>query len=136
LKKILAILLLCCYAISSNGIYISKHFCGGQLETISYYKKVSRCCCVDEEVSVNDDCCNDVASFSKLSTDQEVSNKYLQISNKWQKDVDITQPTLYVLHDIAIAKLLTSAYKVAIPPPPIAISTPLFVQYHCWKLDC
>jgi hypothetical protein len=136
LKRILAILLLCCYTISSNGIYISKHFCGGQLQTISFYKKISKCCCEDEteEMTKEDNCCNDVATFSKLSTDQNISLATIELNNI--SYTDCLLPIIYVQKNVVSARLLKSESKITIHPPPNIYKQPLFVQHQSWKLDC
>jgi hypothetical protein len=87
MRSIIAILLLCCYTISSSGIVVSKHFCGGELETISFYKKASSCCCGDEmkisKTKEEDDCCQDVESFSKLKTDQIIKEAKIVLANQY-----------------------------------------------------
>jgi hypothetical protein len=136
LKQILAILLLCCYTISSNGIFISKHFCGGQLQTISYYKKISKCCCEGETVKMakEDNCCNDVASFSKLSTDQNVYLDNVVLGNS---DVaDYLLPVVHLYHSYTAAKVFKNKCKIILHPPPNLYRVPLFVQHQSWKLDC
>lgn len=71
LKKLLTILILVCYSISSFGVSLNYFYCCGKLKTISFTttNKGKNCkgdlkkgCCKNEKVKV------------KLKTDQKVSN--------------------------------------------------------------
>ncbi|MDO8998983.1 MAG: hypothetical protein Q7W45_04385 [Bacteroidota bacterium] len=58
------------YVISSVGIPIYLHYCGGELENINYVIKGSTCCGEEEDSEMmNDDCCKDENLIVKNSPD-------------------------------------------------------------------
>jgi hypothetical protein len=60
-RSILTILCLVVYTVSVCGITINKHFCGGELESVSFLKKGS--CCETETEDEPDDCCADESIY-------------------------------------------------------------------------
>jgi hypothetical protein len=122
--------------VSTGGIVISKHFCGGELEIVSFYKKVSSCCCGEEseitKVVDEDDCCQDVESFSKLKTDQISKTAKIVLGN---------QIFFYTSNDIFLFqnrnKKYISTQGFTIPngnSPPKKLDNKLYLTYHQLKL--
>ena len=47
-----------CYLLAVNGIPVYLHYCGGELEEISYLTKTNNCCGDEEENNEASDCCH------------------------------------------------------------------------------
>jgi hypothetical protein len=72
------ILLLFLYLLPNIGLSISKHFCGGELSSISAFPFHDHDCgCGDE--AMDNDCCKDEFSFLKLEDSQQKTQQ-VQIS--------------------------------------------------------
>ena len=69
MRKILSIILLSLYLVSSIGVTINAHYCGGNLASLALFEKVS-CCCDEEEAEKPTDCCKDEIKTIKISDDQ------------------------------------------------------------------
>ena len=97
---------------------MSKHYCGGELEVVSFYKSVEECCCGIEAENIcqddKKDCCKDEKSFSKLQSECNQCKFYN--SN--------TEP-------IVVLKIINNNYC---NPPPNIYQHKLFLQFCQWKL--
>ena len=51
------------------GIPVYLHYCGGELEKISYLVKSTSCCDVGDTEETNNDCCKDEGFIIKNNTD-------------------------------------------------------------------
>ena len=67
MRKILAILLLSLYLLSSIGFTVNAHYCGGDLAAVALFDNAS-CCCDDQGKA--DDCCKNEIKTIKISDDQ------------------------------------------------------------------
>jgi hypothetical protein len=79
-KNIFILLLLLVYSSSVFGVVINKHFCGGELESVSILGKES--CCADETGDEPDDCCENESIYisNKSETIPAALNLSLQPS--------------------------------------------------------
>lgn len=67
------------YLVSSIGVTINAHYCGGNLASLALFEKVS-CCCDEEEVEKPSDCCKDEIKTIKISDDQiKAEEKFKQV---------------------------------------------------------
>jgi len=66
------------YVVSVCGVTINKHFCGGELETVSILEPES--CCDGETADVPDDCCSNESVY--------ISNKTETINNASKVSID------------------------------------------------
>lgn len=87
MKKIFSIFLLSLYLISSLGVTISAHYCGGNLAALAIFENPS-CCCDDVQENKKDDCCKNENKSLKITADQ---NK-VEFSEKKFQSVDIFSP--------------------------------------------
>jgi hypothetical protein len=67
-KQLLSIIFLPLYLLSSGGVYITQHFCEGELCTTSIATVAPSCCCEAN----NDDagCCENVSKYFKVADAQ------------------------------------------------------------------
>lgn len=61
------------YLFSVCGITINKHFCGGELESVTLIEKGS--CCEGEEAGEADDCCADETIYMSAASDVILSSE-------------------------------------------------------------
>lgn len=64
-------LLLSSYLLVHIGVPVFKHYCGGELESISAFVKANDCCGDTEEE--NSDCCDDEIEVSQLDQESVLS---------------------------------------------------------------
>lgn len=72
LAKYLFALFTCFYITGSSGIPVYLHYCGGELEKVSYVFKTSSCC-GDEESAADDSCCKDEGFVVRSAPDARLS---------------------------------------------------------------
>lgn len=79
------------YLVSVCGLTINKHFCGGELESVTLIKQGS--CCEGEESGIADDCCANetiylsnktetLKSSFKLSFDRQFSDSVIRYTSE------------------------------------------------------
>ncbi len=72
MKKIAVIFLLFLYLISSSGINVAIHYCGGKISSISFGEtKLDKCACGNKEMK--QDCCKDKNVYSNALDDQSIT---------------------------------------------------------------
>lgn len=116
---------------------MSKHYCGGELEVISFYKSVEECCCgIEAETICQDDkkdCCKDEKSFSKLQSDQATKESKI-ILQKYFRFADNNNKSKFynaTIEPILVPKIINNNYS---NPPPNIYQHKLFLQFCQWKL--
>jgi hypothetical protein len=138
-RTFLSIFLFVCYSLSTCGISISRHYCGGHLEAISLFKTLSECCCGTEttkkcSTQSNNHCCQDEVSYSKLQTDQSA---HTEINANPKLVTFIPTITQFYFEQNSLNTFTDCDAIIAIAhPPPIAQKQKLFLQFQSWKLDC
>ena len=118
LKKILSVSILVCFAISSIGIGVHKHYCAGYLADISIYLPSDPCGMEEGEMSCHKKkkkCCEDEFQFIQL--DQDLQKK--ELSNLQLEDVfkEIEKPR--ILTFIALNTKEEIDFSKAKDPPDI-----------------
>lgn len=78
MKKLLVIVLMLAYGLSSSGMTISLHYCCGKLDGISLNGKHDDSCRMSSELK-NTDCCFDKQISASITTDQQIDSKYIQV---------------------------------------------------------
>lgn len=103
------------YLVTAIGIPVYMHYCGGELEKISFLVEAPGCC-EGEEPGDSDGCCNNENTVARYSPDFTV--KKVMDSNFNIADIDLF--TLApVLFDLNIEKISVTVSKYFIPPPDI-----------------
>lgn len=81
MKRFLSIFLLFLYLVSSIGVTVSAHYCGGNLASLAFCQTDLKCCCDEKNDGKTNDCCRDESKSIKISADQnkaEFNNKEFQ----------------------------------------------------------
>ena len=77
------------YVMSTIGVSVFSHYCGGELEHVTLFSK-TKSCCGEEESDMGDGCCKDVVThvsfqkdftFAQLKSDYKVPFLALAIFN-------------------------------------------------------
>ncbi len=69
MRKFLSISCLFLYLISSLGLTLKAHYCGGDLASLSFFNK-ENCCCEENRNGRPDNCCKDEIKTIKILDDQ------------------------------------------------------------------
>ena len=103
------------YLTTAIGIPVYMHYCGGELENISFLVK-SNSCCGGEEEDMDDGCCadeNTIARYAPDFTTKKVVNSDFHIAN-----VNLF-PVTTLLYDLKIKSISIVVSKYFFPPPDI-----------------
>jgi len=102
-----------CYLLAVNGIPVYLHYCGGELEEISYLTKTNNCCGDEEENNEASDCCHNESLVLRSSPEACFSAEF--------RLAQVTSPLLaFVLFATEASQLQTctlSALQVVHVPP-------------------
>lgn len=132
MKKSFAILMLFLYSLSVSGSVVQMHFCGEELESLSFREENASCCCQPEENQnresnireADPDCCDNVAVSFKISADQhiEAAPQLLLLQTGW-----IAAPLHLIPSYIpAAAPVAESGIHYAHAPPGLWQNIPLY----------
>lgn len=114
MRKVLALVLMLLYGISSSGMLLTLHYCHQDLSSFSLYSSETSSCCCDEDANTsvasecnapfnnsyqfgelnikdNDDCCNTTVLKAKINNEQTVI-EHFQLILKKLNDVKILSP--------------------------------------------
>ncbi len=126
-KKFLSISLLCLYLVSSAGLTISLHYCGGDLAALGIFNDPS-CCCDNVKANKKDDCCKNENKSFKITADQnkaEFAEKKFHTAYYY-----LPARTLYAFTEKALYKRI-SLSPVQLPRPPDKCSLiPAYKRNH------
>ncbi len=105
--------MVCVYVTAAIGIPVYMHYCGGELEEVSFLVK-AKGCCEGEEPGEADDCCDNENTFARYSPDfttKKVVDSDFQIA-----DLNLFTVSHSVFNSkIESSSVLTSKYFF--PPP-------------------
>lgn len=78
MRRLVAIILLCMFALNVSGVSIVQHFCGKKFQYVSlnHKKKHSKCCCAGELADKG--CCK--TKFVKLKLDKQAVAKCFMVT--------------------------------------------------------
>ena len=115
MKKFLSVILLSLYLVSSIGVTVSAHYCGGNLASFAFFDKDLSCCCDDEATGKTDDCCKDESKSIKITADQ---NK-VEFNEKQHALVDLEIiPAPRCCFFTKSALVIISSLPFCVPDPP------------------
>lgn len=127
MRKILSIILLSLYLVSSIGVTINAHYCGGNLASLALFEKVS-CCCDEEEAEKPIDCCKDEIKTIKISDDQiKGEEKVKQIAGIDELD---QLPQTYKFLSVSRLIYRTLNLKLVLSPPENLNPVPIYKRNH------
>lgn len=119
IKKAGHIILSMMLLISTAGLAISKHYCGGELISTSLYAEADACC-------DSDDCCKNETEVFQLDEDFSVSTA-LEIPESIQ--IDLLAVSLVVFNLTLEENSIIEDYALTdSPPPPPNIQTSLAIR--------
>ena len=123
LKKIAAILLLCCYLIPAMGLSVKQHYCGGKLASVSivFFDKPS---CPCGKKPMKKDCCKDKTVVLKLKDNQNLAKSIVpNFSQSFKLLIGIFPEYEYHFEGVAVKRHLHFAH-----PPPLQKSEALYLR--------
>ena len=112
MKKIFAILVLCCYSAGVFGIDISLHYCGGSIQSISINGKDEDGCCGKKKKRMR--CCKDKNFSYKLSEKhaaQHITHSHAVV------DMAAILPSVYTVYQSSISLPEDKYIPVSHAPP-------------------
>jgi hypothetical protein len=124
LRKITYIILALFLMVTTAGITVSMHYCGGELVTASINKKDKTCC------DKTGGCCENKTFQIKIEDDYVNS---VMVSSVDPIELDILFPILFVLN-IELSNVedkATNAFCDSSPPPKIQTRLALLQTYLC-----
>ena len=126
MKKIVVIILLLVYGLSSSGATIHLHFCCGKLDDISFSSISPKSCSI--KTSSSKDCCNSKHVELKVKADQEPVIKWLAAFKAFTK-------FLYPANYMGLAPVVKISFNEFANGPPVeALTVPLFIQYCVYRI--
>jgi hypothetical protein len=105
--------MVCVYVTTAIGVPVYMHYCGGELEKVTFLVKTNSCC-GEEEEDMDSDCCaneNTVARYAPDFTTKKVVDSNFQIADLNLFAVSTT------LFDIEIESVSLIISKYFFPPP-------------------
>lgn len=129
MKQFTIIVMLFCYLFASSGVAVAKHFCSGELNSVSLFsQQPQKCGCSKAKKS---SCCHDVAQFLKVK-DTHISSKSLDaIFLSWI--AAIFPKLLYVVeYNLSTSSQRAFIYQYKSPPGNLIREVPLCIQNCVW----
>jgi hypothetical protein len=105
------------YVTAAAGIPVYLHYCGGELEEISYLTKTSNCC--GDSEPEDDGCCKNEGLVLKCNPDITLQNKSVDL-----KKVHVQQLFSFIRFSFTLAPLLQ------LDPLPLPSDPPPRLQDH------
>jgi len=115
IKKASHIILSMLLLLSTTGLAISKHYCGGELISTSLFVEADSCC-------DSDDCCKNETEVFQLDEDFSVSTA-LELPESVQ--IDLLAVSLVVFNLSIEENLIVDEFLITDSPPPPKIQTSL-----------
>ncbi len=102
------------YVTTAIGIPVYMHYCGGELETVSFLVK-DNTCCGEEEEEMPSGCCDNENTFARYAPDF-TAKKINACSEIQIPTLDLIFTTTYTLNDLNLYTAFVST-DTNIPPP-------------------
>lgn len=118
MKKFFVIPIMFIYLLAVSGIMVTAHYCGQQIESLSFFSNTSKCIdgdC-DDKSGENDGCCKDKTIAAKVSNDQDAVSAF---KLKLQVLEIVTLPssnTYDISNNFAQSDVSLTAYSANAPP--------------------
>ncbi|HEY6954763.1 MAG TPA: hypothetical protein VI385_05935 [Flavisolibacter sp.] len=122
MKKIVAILFLLAYGLSSTGATLQFHYCCGKLKDIKLSSVPQKDCGMKHVAPVKKKCCDDKQVELKIKADQKAqqATKF----NLWSPSIAKQESTLDVQQPVVSSLIVPEVFA---PPP---LKDPLYIL-HC-----
>lgn len=128
MKKLLAILILMVYGLSSTGMTLHFQYCCGKFEKIDLVPISTKNCAGDNGIKeANKKCCDDKEVHLKISSDQSASKILLAAS--YPIEIKTAQPDFFLCNPLETKKLLPEVFA----PPPLS-PLPLFILNSVFRI--
>ena len=126
MKKLLAIVLLMVYGLSSTGMTVHFQYCCGKLEKIDLAPPTTKHCAGDKGSKIeNKKCCDDKEVSLKISSEQSASKVLCHYS--YPIAIKAAQPDFFLSGPFETKRLLP---EVTAPPPLKKELTHLYCTYR------
>ncbi len=126
MKKLLAIILILVYGLSSTGTTVHFQYCCGKLEKIDFVPPVTKHCAGDKGSKIeNKKCCDDKEVSLKISSEQSAAQILYPAS--FPIAIKPVQPGFFFSSPIETKKLLPEVFA---PPPLKKELTHLYCTYR------
>jgi hypothetical protein len=133
MKRFLSVALLQLYLLSSIGLVISLHYCGGNLASLKLFVPAN-CCCDDEVSDENQSCCKDEFKTIKLCDDQ-IKEEPSKIGYTWlEASFPCTIPSFKSCN--LVNKLLALRPVILPRPPNEAEEIPAYKKNNAYLFYC
>lgn len=125
------------YSLSVSGSVVQMHFCGQEIESISFLESSKSCCCAaakdtsaDRQIGKQEkDCCDNVAISFKINADQHVeAAKQLQLLQIATVAPSLLHYTVYQAPSVSGVQL--ESYDANAPPPGLWQDIPLYKLFQ------
>ncbi len=118
MKKFLVIPIMFIYLLAVSGIMVTAHYCGQEIESLSFFSKSSQCdeteC--DDEPGKNDSCCEDKTLAYKVSTEQDAVSVFKLKLSQFEITLLPISPVYLEQHNVSSVSDIISANKANAPP--------------------
>ena len=128
MKKLLIILVMLVYGLSSMGMSINLHFCCGKLDDISFSLPKDKSCAKDQNSISKKRCCDDKHLEFKLKADQEPSAKWVQTYKQ------LTAPSITTVSNNFWQPQHQPVNELATGPPLTTSPLPLFIKNRVFRI--
>lgn len=133
MRKLLSITMLFLYLLASIGFTVKAHYCGGDLASLSLFKKVS-CCCEEVSQKKKDDCCKNEIKTIKIADNQLKTEHEKIISQSDDAILDIQVHHSFLFQRWSSHEQVLST---SLPKPPDRTSLlPAFKRNHSFLFYC
>lgn len=123
LKKLFTITLCFIYFFAAAGVSINVHYCGGEVEEVSFFSQGEKSCCCGNESEAG--CCKDELSYIKLN-DSHQQSTHVSIPHSEFVFLKAFYGPLALQFSAAAKEL--SPLAVSPHGPPLISRLPLFLQ--------
>ena len=123
MKKFVAIFFSIFYLISSSGISLNVHYCGGKMKHVSFITTNEKGCCGKKKMSKK--CCKDKVAYFKIK-DNHKSNLVAKVVPPPVKLINTVLPSVHV-------DCYTSTVIVTVEnnhSPPVIYDNPLYLKHR------
>ena len=128
MKKLLAIVILLVYGLSSTGMTVHFQYCCGMLEKIDFVPPVTKHCAGDKGIKIDSKkCCDDKEVNLKISSEQSAA-KILYLDS-FPTIVKAVQPDFFLSSPFKTKKLLPEVFA----PPPLS-TLPIFILISVFRI--
>ena len=122
MKKIVAILFLLAYGLSSTGATIQFHYCCGKLKSVKLTPVAEKQCGMKHSTPAKKKCCDDKQVVLKIKADQKGQQEAK--FNIWSPSIAKQETTIVLQHPVLSSVIVPEVFA---PPP---LGDPLYIL-HC-----